>query len=374
MLFLDQPASGVGFSYSEEGVINNTPTAAKDVYAFLQLFLDQFPKYSKLPFHIAGESYGGVYLPNFAAEIHNQNKALEAREEAGVSLSSTEPIKINLESIAIGNGLTNPAVQFPSVFDYACGEENKYRLFDPSSDTCNTLASKAATCKKLIEQCYKFDSTFTCTPAALYCWSGLYQPLQATGLNLYDVRKTCDRAPEKDGPLCYPQLEQIEKFMNKQEIRSELGIPDQVQFTTCNMQVNQAFLLHGDSMHDASALLIPLINDGIRTLIYAGETDAMCNWIGNRDWVQQLNTTYADIYADAPTETWYSSEGKRAGTVRSAAAPAHKSSKKHNKAFGNLAFVKVEKAGHMVPSRGDQPVASLDMFNRWISNEQLDVK
>jgi cathepsin A (carboxypeptidase C) len=32
---------GVGYSYSDEGEVNNSPAAAEDVYAFLMLFISQ---------------------------------------------------------------------------------------------------------------------------------------------------------------------------------------------------------------------------------------------------------------------------------------------------------------------------------------------
>jgi len=153
VIFLDQPAAGVGNSWSDDGIINNTPEAAKDYYAFMQLFLKQFPKYSKLPFHIAGESYAGTYIPHFANYIWKQNNALKAVEESSEAASSA--VKVNLESVLIGNGLTDPAVQFPSVYDYACDKNQKFHLFDPESETCTSLKSKAATCKSLVEQCYK---------------------------------------------------------------------------------------------------------------------------------------------------------------------------------------------------------------------------
>ena len=34
----------------------------------------------------------------------------------------------------------------------------------------------------------------------------------------------------------------------------------------------------GDSQHNSAAFLPPLIEDGIRVLIYAGNADAMCSW------------------------------------------------------------------------------------------------
>lgn len=66
------------------------------------------------------------------------------------------------------------------------------------------MRDKVSTCQRLETYCYDNPSRFTCVPAALYCW-GMYSPLQATGRNLYDVRKKCNREGE-DGPLCYKEL------------------------------------------------------------------------------------------------------------------------------------------------------------------------
>lgn len=73
----------MGYSYADEGEVNNSPAAAEDVYAFLVLFISkvmsmfpdvqlkanffQFREYSELDFHIAGESYAGTYIPNIAS-------------------------------------------------------------------------------------------------------------------------------------------------------------------------------------------------------------------------------------------------------------------------------------------------------------------
>lgn len=39
------------------------------------------------------------------------------------------------------------------------------------------------------------------------------------------------------------------------------------------------------------------------------------------------------------------------------------------KSSGNFTFVRLHAGGHMIPH--DQPVASLDMFNRWIFGEWM---
>lgn len=107
-------AINVGYSYSESGgTINNTPAAAEDVYAFLQLFLNRYPKYSTAPFSVAAESYGGHYAPHIASTINKHNKEKSVAPTPGVK-------RINLSSVLIGNGLTEPFTQMGSVPAQAC--------------------------------------------------------------------------------------------------------------------------------------------------------------------------------------------------------------------------------------------------------------
>ena len=40
---------GVGYSYSDEGEVNNSPAAAEDVFAFLQLFIMNVRVQADLP-------------------------------------------------------------------------------------------------------------------------------------------------------------------------------------------------------------------------------------------------------------------------------------------------------------------------------------
>lgn len=101
VIFIDQPI-GVGFSYADYGEhVGRTEEAAKDVAAFVAIFVERFFKGKKgaddLKFHMAGESYGGRYLPVFASEIFDMNTELKA--------GGWTPIP--LKSVMIGNGLTD---------------------------------------------------------------------------------------------------------------------------------------------------------------------------------------------------------------------------------------------------------------------------
>lgn len=89
-------------------------------------------------------------------------------------------------------------------------------------------------------------------------------------MNLYDVRRKCDRSKDADGPLCYKQLGWIETWMNDAKNKAALGANPSRTFESCNMETNQAFMSQGDGMHNSALLLPELIDDGVRLLVYAG--------------------------------------------------------------------------------------------------------
>ncbi|KAI0763992.1 carboxypeptidase C [Trametes elegans] len=355
VIFLDQPVN-VGYSYSEDGSsVNTTPVAAEDVWAFLELFLTRFPQYSQLPFHIAAESYGGMYAPSIASVVHHKNVALST----DASAFAPGLVHINLASLLIGNGITDPYTQMASIPDAAC--EGEFPVFDdPESPQCQALRTKVPTCQRLVKSCYDFDSKFTCVPALLYCNSQLMGPIMQTGRNVYDVRRSCDRS--KDGDLCYKELQWIETWMNLPEIKRALGVNPSLDFASCNMEINQGFAMQGDGARNRAKLLPELLESGIRVLIYAGDADMACNYIGNLRWVEALESKFHDEFSKTELQPWVTlDKGALAGWVRSAGGDGFTA--------GNITYVQVHAAGHMVPF--DQPEASLDLFSRWLADVPL---
>jgi cathepsin A (carboxypeptidase C) len=75
------------------------------VYAFLQIFLATYKKFAESKFVITGESYAGHYIPAIAHQIQENNNGLK-------SSNPKELLHINLVSVAIGNGLTDPKIQY----------------------------------------------------------------------------------------------------------------------------------------------------------------------------------------------------------------------------------------------------------------------
>ena len=83
----------------------------------------------------------------------------------------------------------------------------------------------------------------------------------------------------KDGDLCYREMDWIAVYMNNPSVKRAVGASPNVDFASCNMEVNQAFFGQGDGMHNSAKLLPELIDDDIKLLVYAGNADAMCNFI-----------------------------------------------------------------------------------------------
>ncbi|KAF2466235.1 carboxypeptidase Y-like protein A [Lindgomyces ingoldianus] len=325
VIFLDQPVN-VGYSYSG-GSVSNTVAAGKDVYALLTLFFKQFPEYAEQSFHISGESYAGHYIPVFASEILSHKKR-----------------NINLQSVLIGNGLTDGLTQYEYYKPMACGEGGWPAVLDES--TCQSMENAYPRCANLIENCYNSESVWTCVPASIYCNNAMIGPYQRTGQNVYDVRRPCG-----NNDLCYDEIDWISSYLNNKEVMKAVGA-EVDSYDSCNFDINRNFLLQGDWMKPYHHV-VPGLLEQIPVLVYAGDADYICNWLGNKAWTEALEWPGQKNYAKAEMEDLLlGGNGDKIGQVKSS---------------GNFTFMRLHAGGHMVPY--DQPAASADMLNRWLAGE-----
>ena len=83
----------------------------------MQSFLTVFPEYQGLPVYITGESYGGMYIPWIAQHIvkTQTNNEWEKKFYPG----APDLIAINLQGVAIGNGVIDEEVQDATYPEYA---------------------------------------------------------------------------------------------------------------------------------------------------------------------------------------------------------------------------------------------------------------
>ncbi|KAJ6629865.1 Alpha/Beta hydrolase protein [Mycena sp. CBHHK59/15] len=338
VFFIDQPI-GVGFSYAEYGeTVGTTEDAAKDIAAFVAIFFAHFSKFQGRGFHMAGESYGGRYLPLFASAVYDQNPYLV---EAGIP-------PINLTSVMIGNGLTDIGTMLSAWFEMQCTPASVAPV--QNIQTCVQMKSVLPRCKKWFkESCEDTFDMINCAAAATFCMNNLMTPYFSRGFNPYDVTKKCEGG---DSGLCYNVIEEITKYLNKEDVQAQLGV--QVgEYTTCSDEVGLDFTRSLDMLKGATHYVSALLEHGVRVLVFAGTYDWVCNWIGNERWTVALEWSGQEEFGAQLLREW-TVEGKRAGLTRSA------------KGF---TFATVDAGAHMVPY--DKPKEALEMVNRWLAGHPL---
>lgn len=317
VIFIDQPVN-VGYSYSNSNSTDSTLAAADDLYALLTLFFHEFPEYSTQDFHISGESYAGHYIPGVAYRI----------------VSDPTP-NVNLKSILVGNGLTDPYTQYAYYRPMACGDGGYDAVLDEQA--CEGMDAALPQCQTYIKGCYDGDLQ-SCRDGFDYCNSKFFDPYQSTGADVYDVRPN---SPDPESGSS--------KWLNTAKVREALSA-EVDSYEECDDSVYAGFESTGDWMKPIHEY-VPDILAKIPVLIYAGDADYICNWLGNRAWTKALEWPGKEAFNNAEVQslTIGTEEYGKLTTAQ------------------NFAFIQIYQAGHMVPT--DQPEASLDMLSRWVSGE-----
>jgi cathepsin A (carboxypeptidase C) len=329
IMWIDQP-TGVGFSYGDRvDYDSNEAEVSEDLYWFLQAFFEAHPEYLDRPFYVFGESYGGHYVPAISYRIYQGNL-------------NGDGLRINLAGLGIGNGLTDPEIQY-QYYPYMANN-NTFGIKAVDDDTYQHMVDKIPRCVDMIQTCQNIEDA--CVLADDMCNLWETTPYYRTGLNPYDITKPCG-----DSDLCY-DFTNIETFLNLQSTRDSLHVVDEsAEWTECNNKVNVMFTK--DWMKNFHQNLIPMLEDGITALIYAGDADFICNWMGNKAWTLALDWSGKDAFNAEGDHDWLVN-GQPAGQARTA---------------DGFTFLRVFNAGHMVPM--DQPEAALSMLTTYLSRKSF---
>ncbi|CEG48455.1 serine protease family [Plasmopara halstedii] len=321
VMWIDQPV-GVGFSYGDKSEYDTSEKeVGDDMYHFLQEFLQAKPEYQKLPFYVFGESYAGHYVPAIAHRIFQGNQQKEG------------PLEINLKGFGIGNGLTDPEVQYKYYPDMAYN--NTYGVKAVSYPVYVAMKAAVPPCVGMIDACQTTKAA--CLAAQTFCNAALVAPYTMSGLNVYDIRSKCQH-----WPMCY-DFSHIEKFLRLESTLRKLHVsPKSAKWQSCNMEVHAGFSF--DWMKNFQQLVPPMLEAGIRGLVYAGDADFIVNWMGCKAWTLQLPWSQHDEFLAAEDKDWIV-DGQKAGRIRQ---------------VGPFAFQQVYEAGHMVPL--DQPKHALALL------------
>jgi carboxypeptidase C (cathepsin A) len=241
--------------------------------------------------------------------------------------------------------------------------DNSYNLTLVTPDEKANMDAMVPRCIELIEICQNASRTQfnhtpdnalryanACVDAQMFCHLHLIAPLYlGTGRNPYDIREPCSSGQTVG---CY-DFRYIHAFLNAPDVMTILHVNTArvSQWQECNTEINRRF--SKDWMQSYAAYVPPLLERGLRVLVYAGDADLMCNWKGNEAWTVALDWSGTRRYAMAHDRPMLL-HGKPVGMSRQ---------------YQNLAFVRIFDAGHLVPM--DQPEVALAMVHRFVRNDVL---
>lgn len=306
LLFLDSPVgSGYSFARSKAAFAHNSEDAARDLATALAALKAKYPLPDRLV--IAGESYGGHYLPALGAHI-----------------LSLKDFPFQLEAVLIGDGMTDPAVQVrtkpSSAFTFGLIDEAQLAQAQAFADRSSELAKAGS-----FEESFVFRQQME------------HVVKNASGINEYDVRTTVQYTWQEA---------RLAKFLNQEEVQKMFHA--EVPFPANKTKVKKDF--KNDRMRNKKPEVEKILAANVTLLLYQGQFDWKDGYTSNEPWIAGMRWHGAEAYKTAKRTQWRRApDDELAGYWRSAE---------------NLHQVLVLGAGHMAPM--NQPANCLDMVRRVI--------
>ncbi|KAL2684687.1 hypothetical protein Neosp_005772 [[Neocosmospora] mangrovei] len=348
VIFVDQPVN-VGFSYSDDSSgVNHAEAAAIELVDFIRVFYQGYPDMRDVPLFIAGESYGGRYVPMTAAAVIEFNKFQPRPEDA-----------IPLKGIMVGNGYTSPKDVYSSGYELGCFPFKGFQNYFNSSE-CARFSTTLPECLDLLRACEALPGSAICRRSAEFCM-GEFEFEKLRPQHSWDRRKYCD-PPEK----CIETSRAVTTWMNTPEIWELLEIESQTNKVrpvgVANSTVSEQFLQSGDIGESTVTALERILRYAseertrgsgrdIDVLYYNGVTDILCSSVGTQRMLENLKWPGEGLYRASPwaTLSWKTVEGVSAGQLKRA---------------DGLWYAELENAGHLVPT--DQPIVILKLLSSWL--------
>ncbi|KAK7696265.1 hypothetical protein QCA50_000918 [Cerrena zonata] len=327
MVYVDQPP-GTGFSYtSTNKYLHELPDASRYFIEFLRNFYQIFPEYRTMDTYLGGESYAGQYIPYFADAILNANLGIPFR------------------GAAIGNGWIDGRRQYPSFLDYAV----KHGLVVENSDDWKRGKDITDRCMSDFEkQATEVEPVHTDLCETVMQTVIEHHTKDVNGsrqcLNMYDVRLS-DTYPAC-GMNWPPDLKHMYTYLQRQDVVRSFHAQDaSTAWQECRSGVHRAM---STKHSNSSIMVLPRVLEKVPVMLFAGDQDLICNYMGVESTIQAMNWNGATGLGTVQTQSW---------SVNNTAAGTWVTSR-------NLTYVKIFNASHMAGF--DVPHISHDMILRFM--------
>ncbi|KAK2043111.1 serine carboxypeptidase [Colletotrichum somersetense] len=319
MLYVDQPI-GAGFSYGSDKT-TSTVKAAPQVWGLMQSFYSRFPEYKNRDFGLFTESYGGHYGPDFADYFEDQN--------AKIDKGSVKGDKIKLVALA---------TQYRNYLDYAVN--NTYNKLIDQRKYNELLKAYEKDCEPDLKKCTQIEGqNDACVAAEKACYNAVEAPIEnAKNFNVYDIRSANGDFPSD----AYAQ------YLQRPEVRKAIGVTS--PYDECADAPFDRFASTGDGQRSFLSKLQDVAKTDVQVLIWAGDSDWICNYVGNYNVVKKIG---GEEFEKAEMKD-FNLGGKKRGEY---------------KTVKNLSWLRVYEAGHEIPAY--QPEVAFEVFRQTMSKKPI---
>lgn len=235
MLLVSSQPVNVGYSHAREP-IRTLDDAISNMHLVLQRILTAFPQYLENEFFIAGESYGGIWVPNLAARILERQRSDIALTVAATTNETIVPL--NLKGIILVNALMSESLQRLGHYELACLGSSP--IFN--SSVCGQWASQQAHCAELQSACEfsENDPVICFSSKNGICSEFLGWITSELGRNPYNIKLPCE-----GGELCY-DFSDLEVLQSSKDFQEALGVDKDADYQLLDYELYDFFQERGE--------------------------------------------------------------------------------------------------------------------------------
>lgn len=286
--------------------------------------------------------------------MYDRDQELLAKAKA--ENESPEPGSIlDVQSIIVGNGVNDISTFHKAGYETLCTTKSGNGFPPLDIAHCEKMKRQTDYCEREIKkQCLDRENVDVCSMLNGQCEEWTRGVWEAKGGNAFDINQPCD--PDA-GPLCYSEASWTDSYLDRDDVRALMGAPPRSvtgPYSSYSPEVAQGFAASNDFQHASKTYYEMLLDRGIKALIYAGAADTACGYLHNLASIQLYDYPGKIDFAKE-LRPWLV-DGKEVGLTATG---------------GNLTFVTVAGAPHMVPYKEEHAIPALAMINRWFAEEKI---
>lgn len=215
---------------------------------------------------VAGESFGGAYVPTFVSYIHQR-----------LMKSAQDAFEIPIKSVILVDAVVDHLISgVGGFYEHFCSRDIKRscKAGGFNKTVCTAIEENTPACERWISRCIDSYDRKVCKSADEFCAEAIgkwfWRDVVPGGRNPYDDRRKCGTPP-----LCDDTLENVAVYLNQPHVQEALGFHN-YNFSGVNYDLNDRFQMSGDTDIPTTREVSYILNDTeTEVLVLNGNNDVI---------------------------------------------------------------------------------------------------